>query len=238
MRTLVWFSAGAASAVAAKLALADGPAVLVYTDPGSEHPDNQRFIADCEQWIGQEVVKLHSEKYRDTWQVWIERRYLNGPAGALCTVELKKRLRQKFQRAGDRQVFGYTIEEAARADRFREQNLEVDLWCPLIEAGLTHADCLGMIENAGIDLPVLYKMGYGHNNCVPCVKGGMGYWNKVRRDFPEEFARMAKLERELDASCINGQFLDELDPERGDYASEPKIECSLLCVMAEGSYAG
>lgn len=45
-RTVVWFSAGAPSAVAAKLTLASepGPIVIAYTDPGSEHPDNQRFI--------------------------------------------------------------------------------------------------------------------------------------------------------------------------------------------------
>jgi hypothetical protein len=61
----------------------------------------------------------------------------------------------------------------------------------------------------------------------------MGYWNKIRRDFPADFDRMAKLEREIGASCLNGTFLDELDPNRGDYATEPKIECSLLCALAE-----
>ena len=47
-RTVVWFSAGAASAVAAKLTLAKatGPVDVVYTNPGSEHPDNQRFELD------------------------------------------------------------------------------------------------------------------------------------------------------------------------------------------------
>ena len=232
-RTIVWFSAGAASAVAAKLTLAEGPAVIAYTNPGSEHPDNERFIADCETWFGQEVVRLRSARYRDTWQVYEERRYLNGPAGALCTSELKKRVRFKFQRPDDRQVFGYTIEEEKRAARFREQNPGVDLWCPLIEARLSHADCLGMIQHAGIELPVLYRLGYGHNNCIPCVKGGMGYWNKIRQDFPAEFERMAQLEREIGASCINGIFLDELDPGRGNFATEPKIECSLLCELAE-----
>ncbi len=235
-RTIVWFSAGAASAVAAKLTLAEGPAVLAYTNPGSEHPDNERFIADCEAWFGQEVVRLRSGRYRDTWQVYEERRYLNGPDGALCTVELKKKVRFAFQRPDDRQVFGYTIEERDRADRFRRLNPEITLLTPLIDAGLSHADCLGMVENAGIKLPVLYLLGYGHNNCIPCVKGGMGYWNKVRRDFPAEFDRMAKLERDIGASCLNGQFLDELDPERGNYATEPKIECSLLCALAEDSY--
>lgn len=234
----MWFSAGAASAVAAKLALAEGPAVIAYTNPGSEHPDNERFIRDCEEWFGQKVIRLRSARYKDTWAVWQERRWLNGPGGALCTVELKKRVRMDFQRADDVQVFGYTAEETDRYERFCDNNPEVELWCPLIDEGLTHADTLAMVDRAGIKLPVLYLLGYGHNNCIPCVKGGMGYWNKVRRDFPAEFDRMALLEREIGASCINGQFLDELDPDRGDYATEPKIECSLLCQIAEDAYVG
>ena len=88
-RTVVWVSAGAASAVAAKLALAQGPAVLAYTDPGSEHPDNARFLDDLEGWYGQEIVRLHSEQYKDTWDVWEKTRFLVGAAGARCTAELK-----------------------------------------------------------------------------------------------------------------------------------------------------
>lgn len=48
MRTLSWFSAGAASAVATKLMLAEAPCEIVYCETGAEHPDNERFIADCE----------------------------------------------------------------------------------------------------------------------------------------------------------------------------------------------
>ena len=36
-----------------------------------------------------------------------------------------------------------------------------------------------------------------YNNCIGCVKGGMGYWNKIRRDFPERFEEMAALEKEI-----------------------------------------
>ena len=78
-RTVVWFSAGAPSAVAAKLMLAKGPCMIAYTDPGSEHPDNERFIRDCEEWFGQEVVRLRSDKYTDTWDVWERTRFLVGP---------------------------------------------------------------------------------------------------------------------------------------------------------------
>ena len=32
-------------------------------------------------------------------------------------------------------------------------------------------------------------MGYNNNNCIGCIKGGMGYWNKIRVDFPEVFEK-------------------------------------------------
>lgn len=239
-RVVVWFSAGAASAVAAKLTLAEYPAeqvTIAYTDPGSEHPDNIRFLDDCEEWFDHEVVRLKSKKYQDTWQVWRERRFLVGPAGALCTAELKKKVRYAFERPDDIQVFGYTSEEGHRAARFREQNPGVDLRTPLIDRGLTKDDCLAMIARSGIEMPAMYKLGYRNNNCIGCPKGGMGYWNKIRRDFPEVFEEMARLERELDASILKDKtgrvFLDELDPERGNHADEPSFECSLLCQVAE-----
>lgn len=249
VRTVVWFSAGAASAVAAKLALTSRENVVVaYCDPGSEHPDNARFIGDCETWFGQEVVRLKSERYTDTWDVFERTRYLVGPSGARCTTELKKVLRHAFQRADDEQVFGYTSEERARVQRFRENNPEVRLWAPLVDAGLTKADCLTMLERAGIELPAMYALGYRNNNCIGCPKGGMGYWNKIRRDFPEVFARMARVERELNVACNNEEkrvdgkrtnlpiFLDELSPDRGNYAAEDAGECGVLCAIAESSF--
>ena len=250
-RTVVWVSAGAASAVAAKLVLAQGPAVLVYTDPGSEHPDNLRFLSDLEAWFDQPILRLRSSRYKDTWEVWEDRRYLVGPEGAPCTVELKRKLRFGFQQPDDRQVFGYTADksEQKRAKHAEEQNPGVDWWWPLIEAGLMKADCLAMIERAGIDLPVMYHLGYDHNNCVGCCKANnFTYWNRIRVDFPDVFARMAALERDIGHSICSEEvtegtrdktpvWLDELDPERGKGLRMPEIDCSIMCAIAETSYA-
>ena len=74
----------------------------------------------------------------------------------------------------------------------------------------------------------MYALGYDHNNCIGCVKGGKGYWNKIRRDFPDRFKRMAEIERELNYP-VTGIFLDELDPEAGRNVKEPNIDCGLYC---------
>lgn len=242
-RYLSWFSSGAASAVATKIALSLYADVTIYrTDVGSEHPDNERFSDECAEWFGQEVHTIKVPKYKDTWEVWEKERYLVGPTGAKCTVELKKKARWMVERDSDAQIFGYTADEASRADRFREQNPEIVLVTPLIERGLTKRDCLAMIDRAGIELPAMYRLGYKNNNCIGCVKGGMGYWNKIRRDFPETFERMSKLERHLERTVIrvDGEpvYLDELDPNRGNHADEPDMDCSLLCAMAEDELSG
>jgi hypothetical protein len=208
-------------------------AILTYCDTGTEHPDNSRFMADIERWLDAKVTVLKSEKYRDTWQVFEERRYLSGPRGALCTTELKKIPRFRFQRPDDVQVFGYVAGEENRAERFREQNFDVDMRTPLIDAGIRKPDCLAILREEGIKLPAMYALGYRNNNCIGCVKGGAGYWNKIRRDFPEVFVRMAKIERELDASILRqgGKqlFLDRLPKGMGRYESEPDVFCGLLC---------
>ena len=236
-RRVRWFSAGAASAIATALDIGEhgadaGP--VVYIDTGSEHPDNVRFIADVGAWLGVEVEDIRSDRYHSVDDVIERRRYLNGPGGALCTTELKKRVRQQFQHPDDVQVFGYTAdpEDAARAARFAANNFDVDLVTPLIAHNLTKGNVLAMLERAGVQLPAMYLLGYRNNNCIGCVKGGMGYWNRVRVDFPEVFARRSRQERELGHSCIRGVFLDELKPTAGNYAAED-ITCSLDCTPAE-----
>lgn len=247
-RIVCRFSCGAASAVATKLTLAKyghGRVVITYSNPGSEHPDNKRFLADCERWFGHPITVLKSGKYATTWDVWEGERFIAGVQGAPCTGLLKRAPTYEFQQSGDVLIFGYTAEEKARAESFRRQNFEQPFETPLIEAGLSKADCLAMIDRAGIEIPAMYRLGYRNNNCIGCPKGGMGYWNKIRRDFPEIFDRMAALQRHLgpgsgflkDSAKGRRITLDDLDPDRGRHDSEPDIECSLMCHAAEAEIA-
>jgi PP-loop superfamily ATP-utilizing enzyme len=235
MRTVCWFSCGAASAVATKIALkeATGEVVIAYTEVKEEHPDNKRFLAECEEWFGQKIEILGNDFYdRSIYRVF-EKNYIRTPKGAPCTRALKKQIRQRFEKPTDRQVFGYTAEEQARLDRFIDANADVNIWTPLIDKGLGKEDCLAILKNANIELPAMYKLGYHNNNCIGCVKGGMGYWNKIKVDFPEHFDRMAKLERFKKQTIFKDRYLDELKPTDENYPQEPNIECSIFCQIVE-----
>lgn len=135
----------------------------------------------------------------------------------------------------DGQVWGFDFDpkEINRAVRFKQQYPDTKPLFPLIERQITKQDAMGMLWKAGIEIPAMYKMGYNNNNCIGCVKGGMGYWNKIRKDFPNVFDRMAKIEREVGATCLKDQsgkiFLDELSPNRGEMPEEMIPDCSLIC---------
>lgn len=247
-RIVCWFSAGAASAVATKLAIVENargrnlPLIVAQCAIDEEHPDNERFAADCERWFGVPITKLSSEKFGSSIYAVFEReRYIVGIAGAPCTRALKKRVREDFQRHGDLQVFGYTADEQDRVDRFIDANNDARIWPILPEKGITHADCLAIVQRAGIEIPEMYKLGYTHNNCIGCVKGGAGYWNKIRVDFPAAFDRMARLERTIGARICKHEgervFLDELPPDAGSYENEPSIQCGIFCELAEQDIA-
>ena len=244
-RIVCWFSCGAASAVATKLAIADNagklPLVVARCIVREEHPDNDRFAEQCAEWFGVPITNLINEKYDGSIHAVMEKRqYVSGVAGAPCTFELKKKVREQFQLPTDRHVFGYCAEEQDRWDHFLDAN-NIDAIAPLIDRGLEHADCLAMVKDAGIELPVMYRLGYQHNNCIGCVKAtGAGYWNKIRIDFPQQFDRMAEVSRRLGARMVKVDgirvFLDELPTGTGDYQTEPEIQCGIFCEMAQKEY--
>lgn len=239
-RTIGWFSCGAASAVACKLERA----LPVYCETGAEHEDNKRFMLDCERWLGRPVTCLRSDEYADTWDVWNRRNYLAGIAGAPCTIELKVKPRLTFQRPDDVHVFGYTADkaDAERADRLRANYPELTIRTPLIDRGITKEGCLDIVLRAGIVLPPLYAMGFHNNNCIPCVKAtSPAYWALMRLRFPEQFARMAKLSRELDVRLcrINDErrFIDEI-PDDHPTTNPIQPSCDFLCHIAEQDITG
>ena len=210
-RIVCWFSCGAASAVATKLAIESNNAspepkelVVASIFLKEEHPDSERFKRDCSTWFGQSIVDLRNDKYNASVDEVIDKTsYMSGVYGARCTKELKKQVRLDWQRDDDIHVFGMTVDEQSRIDGLIDTEPTLELWAPLIDKGLTKKDCFDTINRAGIELPKMYKLGYYNNNCVGCLKAtGAGYWNKIRVDFPDVYAIRAEQERRLGVALV------------------------------------
>ena len=236
-RVVAWFSCGAASAVAAKLAIEKyGDRVeVVYCDTmADEHPDNPRFFMDAEKWLGVPIRRLGSDKFARVDEVFSSRKYMSGPKGAPCTVEMKKVPRFKYQRADDIHVFGFTADEPKRIKNFENNNPDMVLSWVLRDAGVAKKDCYAKLLEAGLALPEMYSLGYHNNNCLGCVKAtSPAYWAKTKKDFPEVFARRAEQSRAIGCRLtrVKGKriFLDELpDGDFGRYKME-NISCGPEC---------
>lgn len=238
----VWFSCGAASAVAAKRTVelygANNTVRILNNPVVEEDEDNLRFLRDVQEWVGVQVETVVNSRYptASAVDVWAKRRFMSGPTGAPCTIELKKKARQEWEAVNkvDWHVLGFTADEKTRHNRFvlteRENVIPV-----LIDENLTKADCMVVVHQAGLRLPRVYSLGYPNANCVGCVKAtSPTYWNLVRRQHPTVFAERAAQSRELGVRLARhgGKrvFLDELSADaKGRPLKNMDFECGIFC---------
>lgn len=238
----VWFSCGAASAVAAKKTIEQFGSVakvrIVNNPIAEEDSDNIRFLKDVEGWIGQEVEVAINPKYPSCSivEVWNDRKYIGGIAGAPCTLELKKKARQLWEQQNktDWLVLGFTYDEQKRAERFK-QSERGNLFPILIDQQIRKDDCFRILFEAGIEPPRIYKQGYPNANCIGCCKAtSPEYWNHVRKVHPAIFKERAEQSREIGARLVRVEgeriFLDELNPDaKGQPMKTLDFECGNFC---------
>lgn len=238
----VWFSCGAASAVAAKKTIEKYGTtchVRIVNNPViEEDEDNSRFLKDVEAWLNVKIEFAINPKYPDcsAEKVWEKRKFMSGPNGAPCTLELKKAARQHWEQNNkvDWHVLGFTFDERKRHDRFIQS--ERDNVLPvLIEAGIRKKDCFNIIRDAGIALPQIYSLGYPNANCIGCVKATSAtYWNHVRHHHPDVFLRRSEQSRKIGSRLVrhagNRIFLDQLPPDaKGRSLKNMDFECGIFC---------
>ena len=214
----VWFSCGAASAVAAYKTIEKygiTHTIRIINNPViEEDSDNIRFLKDVEKWLGVEVETARNPKFPDNSavSVWDKRKFMSGVAGAPCTTELKKNARYLWEKENkpDYHVLGFTFDEVKRHERFiiseRENVLPV-----LIDNRITKSDCIG------------------------CVKAtSPTYWNHVREKHESVFNERAEQSRRLGAKLVRYKgeriFLDELPTDaKGRPMKNMDFECGIFC---------
>ena len=238
----VWFSNGAASAVALQETLRRYGAthnVIALNNPvAEEDEDNLRFAEDVARWLDVKIQYVKNRHFPEASavDVWDRRSAMSFPHGAPCTFHLKKEARQQYEARNTIHwhVLGFTADEEQRHKNF-VQSERSNVLPVLIDAGLTKAECLARVVNAGIARPRVYAEGYPNANCIGCVKAtSPTYWNLVRRTRPEVFAARAEQSRRLGVRLVRVQnrriFLDEL-PENavGRPLRNFHVECGVFC---------
>ena len=205
-KIIAWWSGGVTSAVACKMSIdmfGLENTTIIFMDTKNEHADTYRFKADCEKWYGKEIETATrlGKKFNSIQDVWYKSKSLNVASGAICSSELKRQLRIELEKTlvYDYEAFGFDIDEPKRAKAMKLNYPKAKPCFPLLFEGLSKKHCIEIIQEAGIEIPEAYKLGFHNNNCLGtgCVQGGIGYWQKMQRDFPDKFNAMAKVEHDL-----------------------------------------
>ena len=185
---------------------------IVFMDTTIEDDDNYRFMDDCRERWGGEIIVLRDG--RDPYQVSKDAQIIPNQKIAPCTFKLKIELFRNWLATQDQPVrvhIGYDFEEFHRVERtknaYESLGYEVDfpmLWKPYEVRPYTDVTRLDW----GVEPPRMYEQGYSHANCGGrCVKQGKGDWERTLLYYPERYAEAEQWEREM-----------RQHPKRKDYA--------------------
>lgn len=236
----VWFSCGAASAVAAKKAIelyGKTHNILLVNNPiKEEHEDNVRFKNDIQEYLQHEIIEAKNKDYPNASivEIFDKRKYMSGIQGAPCTRVLKKEARYQFELSHeiDFHVLGFTIDEWRRQKTFNESERGNTLPV-LVQNLITKQDCFKILKKDNVKLPAAYSLGLPNANCLGCVKSSSPtYWNLIRIIAPIVFDQRCEQSRRLGVRLVklHGKriFLDELKPtDKGGKIQS--WECGIFC---------
>lgn len=234
-KIVCWWSGGITSAVACKVAIdlfGKENCRVIFIDTCNEHYDTYRFFKDCENLYGIEIEIITGikdftprlENYKNIFlervqyfqpnknvhfysieDVWKYHTSLNVSFGAICSSELKRKVREEWQKVNrfKHQIFGFEFDkkEFNRALSMNLNHPKAKPIFPLLMLGYTKPKCIELFNEWGIKIPQAYLDGLHNNNCLGngygCVQGGIGYWQKLYRINKEGYIKRAKIEHEL-----------------------------------------
>ncbi|MFG3403738.1 hypothetical protein [Streptomyces sp. NPDC048142] len=201
---VVQFSGGLGSfGVALRVAEKHGTTnmTLLIADTRAESSDLWRFADDTSRLLGVPLTKVADG--RNPWELFRDKRFLGNDRIAPCTKYLKQIPCRKWMRAhapvSDSLV--YIGIEKTKRDRERARAIAqnwkpwqvrfplCNRWEPELSKEESKARLMDLSRWHGIEPPLLYELGYEHNNCGGlCVRAGQKQWKLTLKVQPERFA--------------------------------------------------
>jgi 3'-phosphoadenosine 5'-phosphosulfate sulfotransferase (PAPS reductase)/FAD synthetase len=212
----------------------------VFTDTGKELPETYEFLDKLEAFLGKPIARLNPERGFDHW-LRMYGGYLPSSRMRWCTRQLKLKPFEKY--VGNEPVISYV---GIRADEDREGYIStkpnITARFPFKEAGITHADVLRILEEAGLGLPAYYEW-RSRSGCYFCFFQQKGEWAGLLEKHPELFESAKSYEKEDPTSgerftWQHGESLQELQQtERliqiGSRTKAANVDPRLAAVLAD-----
>src|SRR4051812_145290 len=164
----------------------------VFTDTGKELPETYEVLDKLEAFLGKPIVRLNPERGFDHW-LKIYGGYLPSSRMRWCTRQLKLKPFEKY--VGEEPVVSYV---GIRADEDREGYIStkpnITARFPFKEAGITKADVLRILNDAGLGLPKYYEW-RTRSGCYFCFFQRKVEWVGLLEKHPDLFEKAVAYEK-------------------------------------------
>lgn len=221
MKHIVLFSGGAASSYVAYLLTQDKEIdkkdiVLLHTPTLSECEDSEKFRLKVARYLKLPITVWG--RGEDIWDCIDRNNAIPGQFMPFCTQQLKQQMKDQYYKylesIGETWIeyVGYGPDEWRRVQKSvaRNESMCRQVRFPLFEKKISSDECKRIIRDEwGIELPSAYES-LKHNNCIPCFKGGKGYFYEVYKNYPKQYEKAAGMEEKTGYTVFKDCSLKEL----------------------------
>ena len=192
--------------------------LILFCDTGLEFEAMYRHIEKLEAYIGIPITRLKAERSFEYYFLEHSPKRKNpvladkkgfswaGPRNRWCTAVLKTRLIDRFLKEleAEYDVIQYI---GIAADEFRRVR---DKRYPLVEWGMTEADCLAYCKERGFDWEGLYDI-FTRVSCWCCPLQSYDELRKLRKHFPEKWEQLRVWDRQTWRTFVKHYSVEQLE---------------------------
>ena len=202
--------------------------IILFCDTGLEFPAMYEHLDKLERDIGRPITRIRSfhtfEYYLTQKEILVkhkknagQRNYRgygwSGPLNRWCTKELKTIPREKFLRQLQEhydiiEYVGLAADEGYRFER--ENNQKPNCRHPLVDWGMTEADCLQYCYDRGYTWGGLYKQ-FSRVSCWCCPLQPLAELRILYKSYPELWAQLKEWDKRTWRKFKTNYSVEELE---------------------------